>query len=288
MDIRLLLVFALAFAAAGLAAMALLSRFQGPMRELFERYLGRTRESLERTRNPLSSENFTRNQAIAAGCCALVGVLLAPGIFPRLFLGALFGGLAWFAADRYLDWQWQKYQKEFEEQLPDMVGVVANAVKSSFSVQQALDLVTTEFADPMGAEVTEVLQEIRMGLPFEEALQNWADRLANDDLDILVTALIIQRQTGGNLSEVLENLATTMRERRRIQGQIRTLTTQGRFSGTILTFLPVGLYVVLFLIAPERMGVLFTDPLGWGIIALCITMVFIGSLIVRRIVTLDV
>lgn len=288
MDIRLLAVFALAFAAAGLAAMALMSRFQAPMLEAVDRYLGRTRESLERTRNPLSTENFTRNQAIVAGICAVVGVALAPGIFPRVFLGALFGGLAWFAADRYLDFQWQRYQKEFEEQLPDMVGVIANAVKSSFSVQQALELVTTEFSDPMGAEVTEVLQEIRMGLPFEESLQNWSDRLSNDDLDIFVTALIIQRQTGGNLSEVLENLATTMRERRRVQGQIRTLTTQGRFSGTILTFLPVGLYVVLYLIAPERMGVLFTDPLGWGIIALCITMVAIGSLIVRRIVTLDV
>ncbi len=288
MDIRLLLVFALAFAAAGLAAMALMSRFQAPMREVIERYLGRTRESLERTRNPLTSENFTRNQAITAGVCALLGVALAPGIFPRIFLGALFGGLAWFAADRYLDWQWQRYQKEFEEQLPDMVGVIANAVKSSFSVQQALELVTTEFNDPMAAEVTEVLQEIRMGLPFEESLQNWSDRLTNDDLDIFVTALVIQRQTGGNLSEVLENLAMTMRERRRVQGQIRTLTTQGRFSGTILTFLPVGLYVVLYLIAPERMGVLFTDPLGWGIIALCIVMVAMGSLVVRRIVTLDV
>ncbi|MBM3270003.1 MAG: type II secretion system F family protein [Candidatus Sericytochromatia bacterium] len=288
MDLRLLLVFLLAFAAAGLAAFALISKYQDQLVELFAQYTGRTREQLARTRNPLSTERFTRNQAIAAGLFALLGVALAPGILPRLFLGAVFGGLAWFAADRYLDWQWQRYQREFEEQLPDMVGVVSNAVKSSFSVQQALDLVTAEFADPMGAEVTEVLQEIRMGVPFEEALQNWGERLDNDDLDIFVTALIIQRQTGGNLSEVLENLAATMRERRRIQGQIRTLTTQGRFSGQILTFLPVGLYVVLYLLAPDRMGVLFSDPLGWAIIAVCATMILIGSLIVRRIVTLDV
>ncbi len=288
MDLRLVLVFGLAFVAAGLAAFAVISKFQEPLTELFEKYTGRTSATLARTRNPLSSERFTRNQTIAAGFCALLGFALAPGILPRFFVGAVFGGLAWYAADRYLDFQWQRYQREFEEQLPDMVGVVSNAVKSSFSVQQALDLVTSEFNDPMAAEVTEVLQEIRMGLPFEEALGNWGERLDNDDLDIFVTALVIQRQTGGNLSEVLENLAGTMRERRRIQGQIRTLTTQGRFSGTILTFLPVGLYVVLYILAPERMGVLFSDPLGWALIAVCATMILIGSLIVRRIVTLDV
>ena len=288
MDIRLVLVFALAFVAAGLAAFALLGRYQGRIAELIEQYQERAGATLARSRNPLTTETFTRNQGIIAGIFALLGAALAPGILPRLFLGALFGGLAWFAADRYLDFQWQRYQKDFEEQLPDMVGVIANAVKSSFSVQQALELVTAEFNDPMSAEVTEVLQEIKMGLPFEETLQNWSERLGNDDLDIFVTALVIQRQTGGNLSEILENLAATMRERRRIQGQIRTLTTQGRFSGTILSFLPVGLYVVLYIIAPERMGVLFTDSLGWALIAICATMITIGSLVVRRIVTVDV
>ncbi|MBU6430343.1 MAG: type II secretion system F family protein, partial [Cyanobacteria bacterium REEB65] len=191
-------------------------------------------------------------------------------------------------ADRYLDWQWRRYLQEFEEQLPDMVSVIANAVKASFSVQQALELVTTEFTDPMAAEIVEVLQEIRVGVPFDHALANWSARMSNDDLDIFCTALIIQRQTGGNLSEVLDNLALTMRERRRIQGQIRTLTAQGRLSGTILTFLPVALYVVLYLIAPDRMGVLFTSTLGWALIAVCVVMVAIGSFIVRRIVTLDV
>ena len=127
-----------------------------------------------------------------------------------------------------------------------------------------------------------------MGVAFEQALTNWSDRMRNDDLDIFCTALIIQRQTGGNLSEVLDNLGVTMRERRRIGGQIRTLTAQGRLSGTILTFLPVGLYAVLYLIAPDRMGVLFSSALGWGLIALCAAMIAVVSVVVRRIVTLDV
>lgn len=288
MDLRLLLVFLLAFVAAGMIMLVIARRFQEPIAAAVQAYLAKTRVSLERTRNPLTSESFTRNQALAAGAAAILGLAVGPALWPRLFLALLFGGIVWYGCDRYLDLQWRRYLQEFETQLPDMVSVIANAVKSSFSVQQALDLVTAEFTDPMAAEVTEVLQEIRVGVPFDQAMQNWSDRMTNDDLDIFTTALIIQRQTGGNLSEVLDNLAMTMRERRKIQGQIRTLTTQGRFSGSILTFLPVGLYIVLYLIAPDRMGVLFTDPLGWGLIGICTVMVLIGSFIVNRIVTLDV
>lgn len=290
MDPRLilLLVFVLAFSAAGLLTLALAPRLKAPVERFLERNRVRTEKGLERTRNPLSSERFTRNKSILAGLVALLGLAIGPGILPRVFLAAIFGGAVWLGADRYLEFQWRRYLQEFEEQLPDMVSVIANAVKSSFSVPQALELVTGEFTDPMAAEVTEVLQELRMGVAFDQALTNWSDRMRNDDLDIFCTALIIQRQTGGNLSEVLDNLGATMRERRRIGGQIRTLTAQGRMSGTILTFLPVGLYAVLYLIAPARMGVLFTSDLGWALIAVCAVMITIGSVIVRRIVTLDV
>ena len=290
MDQRLilLLVFVLAFVAAGLVTLALAPRFKAPVERFLERNLEHTEVGLARTRNPLSSEHFTRNQALLAGLFAVLGLAIGPGILPRLFLAAVFGGAIWLGADRYLEFQLRRYQQEFEEQLPDMVGVIANAVKSSFSVQQALELVTQEFTDPMAAEVTEVLQEIRMGVAFDQALTNWSERMLNDDLDIFCTALIIQRQTGGNLAEVLENLGQTMRERRRIQGQIRTLTAQGRLSGAILSFLPVGLYGVLYVVAPDRMGVLFSSTLGWAIIALCAVLIATGSFFIRRIVTLDV
>ncbi|MBI6545660.1 MAG: type II secretion system F family protein [Cyanobacteria bacterium NC_groundwater_1444_Ag_S-0.65um_54_12] len=288
MDLRLLLVFLLAFLAAGLIMLVLARHFQRSLVAAFEKYRARRQRSLERSRNPLSSERFVRYQWLFTISASLLGLALAPGILPRLFLGGLLGGLAWLACDSYLKLLWQRYQKEFEQQLPDMIGVIANAVKASFSVQQALELVTGEFTEPMSVEVTEVLQEIRMGIPFDQALQNWSERLKNDDLDIFTTALIIQRQTGSNLSEILDNLATTMRERRRIQNQIRTLTTQGRFSGTILSLLPIGLYLILYLIAPERMGVLFTHPLGWMLIVVCGVMILAGSLIIRHIVALDI
>ena len=288
MDLRLLLVFGLAFVSAGLVAVAVARRYEDRLGTWLEGYLSGTRKALERTRNPLSTERFARQQAGLVGAAALLGLVLGQDLASRLFLAALAGWVVWLLTRRWLDVLWQRYLKDFEEQLPDAVGVVANAVRSSFSVQQALDLVTEEFTDPMGAEVREVMQELSMGVPFEQALQNWSDRMGHDDLDILCTALIIQRQTGGNLGEILDNLATTMRERRRIQGQIRTLTTQGRFSGAILSFLPVGLYFVLYLIAPDRMGVLFTEPLGWVLVLVCVLMVVTGSLVVRRIVALDV
>jgi len=288
MDPRMLLVFLLAFVSAGMLAFVVARRYEQRLSAALESYLGRTRKALARTRNPLSTERFARQQAGLTGAAALLGFVLGDGLASRLFLAALAAGVVWSLTNRWLDMQWQRYVKEFEEQLPDAVGVLANAVRSSFSVQQALDLVTQEFTDPMGAEVREVMQELTMGVSFDQALQNWSERMNQDDLDILCTALVIQRQTGGNLGEILDNLASTMRERRRIQGQIRTLTTQGRFSGAILSFLPVGLYFVLLLIAPDRMGVLFTEPLGWVLVALCVAMVTAGSLVVRKIVALDV
>lgn len=288
MDPRLLVVFLLAFVSAGLLAVVVARRYEQNLTTFLEGYLARTRKALARTRNPLSTERFARQQAGLTGAAALLGFVLGEGLASRVFLAALAASVVWTLTNRWLDMLWQRYVKEFEEQLPDAVGVLANAVRSSFSVQQALDLVTQEFADPMGAEVREVMQELTMGVSFDQALQNWSDRMNHDDLDILCTALVIQRQTGGNLGEILDNLAMTMRERRRIQGQIRTLTTQGRFSGAILSFLPVGLYFVLLLIAPDRMGVLFTEPLGWVLVTICVAMVTAGSLVVRKIVALDV
>src|SRR5262249_29768530 len=138
---------------------------------------------LNRTRNPFSTERFQRFQQLLAAGSALLGLLVGSGIMERLFTAALFGALAWFAADRYLNFLYRKYCKDFEDQLPEMVGVVSNALKAGHSVQQAMDLVVAEFADPMAAEVTEVLQELRVGTALDAAIRNWLERMPNDDLE---------------------------------------------------------------------------------------------------------
>lgn len=288
MDLRLLAAGALFGAAALIIAYMLLQQHGNRLSDWFEDYRGKLDHQLRRTRNPFSNENFERMQQLSAGGAGLLGLLLGDGLLGRLFLMGLFAGLTWWGFGRYLDILWQRYVKNFAEQLPDMVGVVANAVKAGHSVPQALELVIEEFQDPMASEVGEVAQELRMGVAMDQAMRNWSSRVEDDDLDIFCSAVIIQRQTGGNLAEILENLAGTMRERKKIHGQIRTLTTQGRMSGLVMSFLPLGLYVALYLIVPERMGLMFTHPMGWGLIALVALLLTIGGLFIKRIVTIDV
>ncbi|HEY9765825.1 MAG TPA: type II secretion system F family protein [Chroococcales cyanobacterium] len=287
------IVFFLLIAVAVFAsALLLVLLFGGRLLEKFEfsleSYREKTKESLRKSGNPLSTERFARFQQILTGISALLGLGLGESLVARVFLALLFGACAWLACDRYLGSLWSRYLKDLEEQLPDMVATVANAVKSGFSIQQALEAVISEFTPPMSEEMGGLVQELRMGVPLDKALSNWSNRIRLDDLDIFCTALIIQRQTGGNLAEVLGNLGNTMRERRKIQGQIRTLTAQGRTSGSILALLPVILFVVLYLLSPERQGLLLSRPAGWGMIALSAGMIGFGSFIISKIVTIDI
>lgn len=288
MDVRLLIIALLFAFSVAIFGYVLLQQYGGNLGDMLERYQLGVGNRLRRARNPYSTERFEKTQRALTAFGAILGLLLGEGIFGRLFMGLLFAGVAWFACDRFLTWQYQRYCRDFEDQLPDMVGVVANAVKAGNSVQQALELVVEEFAGPMASEVSEVLHELRVGTALDHAIHHWLERMPNDDLEIFGVAIIIQRQTGGNLAEILDNLGATMRERKKMQGQIRTLTTQGRMSGGILSMLPIGLYCLLYLMMPERMGVLFTHPLGWALIGGCVAMIGLGGFIISRIVAIDV
>lgn len=288
MDTRLFIIALLFAASVAIFGYVLLSQYGGNLAALLERYHIGVGDRLRRARNPYSTERFQKVQRALTASGTILGLLLGEGLFGRLFMAMLFAGVAWVGCDRFLSWLYQRYCRDFEDQLPDMVGVVANAIKAGHSVQQALELVMEEFTGPMASEVSEVLHELRVGTALDMAIHHWLERMPNDDLEIFGVAIIIQRQTGGNLAEILDNLVGTMRERKKMQGQIRTLTTQGRASGTILSMLPVGLYCLLYLMMPERMGVLFTHPLGLALIGGCVVMIGLGGFIISRIVTIDV
>lgn len=288
MDIRLLIIAGLFATSIAMLGYVVLQRYGGDLSELLEQYQLGVGDRLRRTRNPYSTERFQRVQRGLTAFTAILGLTLGEGILGRVFMGGLFAAVAWFGCDQYLHFLYRRYCQDFESQLPDMVGVVANAVKAGNSVQQALELVVEEFAGPMAAEVSEVLHELRVGTAMDLAIHHWLARMPSDDLEIFGVAVIIQRQTGGNLAEILDNLGTTMRERKKMQGQIRTLTTQGRMSGMILSMMPIGLYCLLYLMMPERMGVLFTHPLGWALIGSCALMIALGGYIISRIVAIDV
>lgn len=127
-----------------------------------------------------------------------------------------------------------------------------------------------------------------MGVPMDDALDKWTKRMPCEDLEIAATALIVQRTTGGNVSEILETLATTIRDRNKLQKQIQSLTAQGRMSGWVMSALPVGLFLAFYVMSPQRTGLLLTNPLGLILTGFGAAMIGVGSYVIRRIVTIEV
>jgi tight adherence protein B len=183
----------------------------------------------------------------------------------------------------------------FNKQLPDTITLLANALRAGSSFLQAIELVVRESRPPISTEFARVIREVNLGLPFEQAMENMVRRVKSEDLELMATAITIQHQVGGNLAEILDSIAFTIRERVRIKGEINTLTAQQRMSGYVVGFLPIGLAGFLFIAAPS-----FTDPLfdnrasviglPAGVILLAIGgfMMFIGFMLIRRIVDIEV
>src|SRR5450759_1768263 len=183
----------------------------------------------------------------------------------------------------------------FNKQLPDTITLLANALRAGSSFLQAIELVVRESRPPISTEFQRVIREVNLGLPFEKALENMVRRVESEDLDLMATAISIQYQVGGNLAEILDSIAYTIRERVRIKGEIRTLTAQQRISGYVVAFLPIGLTGILFLIAPNFMSPMF-DPavniagIPTGVVLMSVggMMMFIGFMIIRKIVDIEV
>src|SRR6266540_578199 len=166
----------------------------------------------------------------------------------------------------------------FNKQLPDTIVLLSNSLRAGSSFLQSIELVSREGAPPMSEEMGRVVREVNLGLGMEEALHNLVRRIKSDDLDLMVTAIGIQQQVGGNLAEILDTIAFTIRERVRIKGEINTLTAQGRVSGYLVAFLPVGLGAALNAINPAFMAPLFTETIGRILIGVGAVMMTIGFL----------
>jgi tight adherence protein B len=183
----------------------------------------------------------------------------------------------------------------FNKQLPDTITLIANALRAGSSFLQAIELVVRESRPPISIEFARVIREVNLGLPFEQALENMVRRVRSDDLELMATAIAIQHQVGGNLAEILDSIAYTIRERIRIKGEIRTLTAQQRLSGYVVAGLPIGLAAFLFVAAPGFMSPMFDDrasiiglPAGVIILGIGGFMMFLGFLFIRRIVDIEV
>ena len=183
----------------------------------------------------------------------------------------------------------------FNKQLPDTITLIANALRAGSSFLQAIELVVRESRPPISTEFGRVIREVNLGLAFDVALENMVRRVRSDDLELMATAISIQHTVGGNLAEILDSIAFTIRERVRIQGEIRTLTAQQRLSGYVVGFLPIGLAGFLFVAAPQFMAPMFDDrasilglPAGVIILAVGGFAMFMGFMFIRKIVAIEV
>lgn len=185
--------------------------------------------------------------------------------------------------------------KKFSDQLPDTITLLANSLRAGSSFLQGIELVTREGQPPISEEFERVVREMSLGMALQPALNNLSRRVASEDLELMVTAINIQSQVGGNLATILDSIAFTIRERIRIQGEIQTLTAMQRYSGYVITLLPVGLAGILFLISPSYISAMLEKPpelfgLPMGVIFFIIGFISmgIGYILIRRIVDIKV
>ncbi len=257
---------------------------------------GNIRSQLRKANVKLTVPEYLIMHLVMAALFALVAFILRRN-FALAGVGAI-GGL--FVPRIYVSIAQQRRLKAFEGQLGDILNLWVNSLRAGFSVPQAMESVAREAPVPASEEFKRVVAEISIGIPFETALNNMLSRIESEDLDLVFTAVNIQREVGGNLAEILDTISHTIRERVRIKGEIRTLTASGRATGTLISMLPIGLAVFLLFFRPEYMGQLFYGPpvgafipglpipCGWPMIALGLIMIAVAWGIIRRITDIEV
>ncbi len=199
-------------------------------------------------------------------------------------MALLFGTLPYL----YVKRKRNKRLAAFEEQFPEALEYLARAMKAGHAFSIALEMLSEESPQPLGGEFRKVFNEANLGLPIDVALTNMTERMPLLDLRFFVAAVLLQRETGGNLAEILTNLAMVIRERFKLRGQVRTASAHGRVTGTILTLMPVALMFGMIAVAPGYLEGMAADPLGRKLIVGVIVSVLLGHFTIRRIVNIKV
>lgn len=258
-------------------------------------FFGPIRERIARSDIKLRVSEYLIFVVISAFAVAFLAYVLFGGNILLTILGFILG----LRLPRmYIGLVATRRIRAFDSQLSDTLNMWVNALRSGYSVLQAMEAIATELPPPVSKEFERVVQEVRLGLSLSQALANMYRRVPSDDLDLVITAVNINREVGGNLSEVLDNISFTIRERVRIKGEIRTLTAQGRISGIIISLLPIVLSLVLYAINPAYVSQLWIReepfivpgvfPCGWLVIGLSLFMIGLGAMAIRKIVDIEV
>ncbi|MBC8099548.1 MAG: type II secretion system F family protein [Armatimonadetes bacterium] len=211
-------------------------------------------------------------------------------LFPGDIIFSIIAGFIGFFAPRiFVSRKVSQRLIAFETQLPDTLGLWVNALRSGYSVLQAMEAISRDAPEPTKAEFRRVVQEVQLGIDMSDALGHMLERVESDDLDLVITAVNIQREVGGNLSEILEVIGGTIRERIKLKGEIRVLTSQGRITGLLISFLPIVLALFLNAINPGYMGQMFSDrACGWPMLGAGLALIGMGTAMIQKIVDVQI
>jgi len=245
-------------------------------------------EQLQRADLKLRTSEFFMIQIGSTVVLVLISLIRFGLPLGGLIQMIVFGFVGYLIPGFYVRYRIGHRLKAFDTQLGDTLTLLSNALKAGYSFAQAIDTVAKNAVPPIADEFGRAVREMNLGGSPDEALQNITKRIASADFDLVATAYSIHRTVGGNLAEILDNIAYTIRERVRIKGEIATLTAQARASGTLITFLPLVLALFMYFVTPTYFRPMFENFIGWVLIAIGVFMIFIGNLIIRRVVAIEV
>jgi tight adherence protein B len=230
-----------------------------------------------------SAKAFLRCLAISGATLLLASFFNLP-LIVKLLLSAALG----FAPIMLLRLQGARRLKAFNNALPECIDLMARALRAGRSVASAIEVIAEQGQEPVASEFAHVFKEQNFGLPFRESLMNMSRRIPSQDLQFLITAMLVQKETGGNLIDILDRTTHVIRERIRIHGEIRVKTAQGRLTGWILSLLPIVMGVLINFVNPGFEKPLFYDPVGKIMLYCGAGMLVLGGLIIRKIVDIEV
>ncbi|MEX2225587.1 MAG: type II secretion system F family protein [Dehalococcoidia bacterium] len=222
-----------------------------------------------------------------AAAAFVMPIAFIPGVTAWI-VGAVAAVVAYNGPMFYLTRKRKSRVAKMNAQLPEALQIISNALKAGFGLLQAMDNAADQLSHPISTELGRTIHEMNIGSSAEEALVALSDRSGSYDLDIVVTAILVQRTVGGNLGEILDNVAETMRERIRIRGEITTLTAQQKLTGLVIGFIPIGVGVLFQIMSPGYIEPLFTTFMGRFMIGLAVVLEVIGVMVIQRILNIEV
>jgi tight adherence protein B len=224
---------------------------------------------------------------LSLGMAVAVGsmTLIATGSVPAGVMATVFGSML---PNLYVRRRRKRRLDAFEELLPESIDLVGRALRAGHPLTAGFKMAADDGAEPVSGEFRRVFEEQRFGLPLQDSLLGMADRVNLVDVRILVTAILIQREVGGNLAEILDNLAAVVRARFTIRRQLRVYTAQGRMTGYLLAALPLILFSILYMMNPGYMSILFTDPIGKILVGVAVSMQLVGLIWIRKIINIEI